>query len=125
MDDLRNSDPDNKLIAYFTPRRLSAEEMRDTMLKMSGELNTKMGGIPIRPEINMEVALQPRMIQFSIAPAHQPSPTPKERNRRTIYTYRVRGQADPFLELFNQPNPNDSCEERDSASFRQVPGCSP
>ena len=116
MDDLRNSDPDNKLIAYFTPRRLSAEEMRDTMLKMSGELNTKMGGIPIRPEINMEVALQPRMIQFSIAPAYLPSPTPEKRNRRTIYAYRVRGQADPFLELFNQPNPNDSCEERDAAA---------
>jgi hypothetical protein len=24
--------------------------------------------------------------------------------------------ADPFLELFNQPNPNDSCEFRDSAA---------
>lgn len=68
------------------------------------------------PEINMEVALQPRMIQFSIAPAHQPFRTPEQRNRRSIYAYRVRGQADPFLELFNQPNPNDSCEIRDSAS---------
>ena len=36
------------------------------------------------------------------------------RNRRTIYAYRVRGQADPFLELFNQPTPTDSCELRDS-----------
>ncbi|MFT4547636.1 MAG: mono/diheme cytochrome c family protein [Verrucomicrobiales bacterium] len=116
MEQLRHRDPDNKLLAYFTPRRLSAEEMRDTMLSVSGELNPKMGGIPIRPEINMEVALQPRMIQFSIAPAYQPSPTPAQRNRRTIYAYRVRGQADPFLELFNQPNPNDSCEERDAAA---------
>ena len=24
--------------------------------------------------------------------------------------------ADPFLETFNQPNPNDSCEERDAAA---------
>jgi len=60
----------------------------------------------------MEVALQPRMIQFSLAPAYQPSVLPKQRNRRTLYAYRVRGQPDPFLELFNQPNPNDSCEER-------------
>ena len=75
-----------------------------------------MGGVPIMPEINLEVALQPRMIQFSIAPAHQPSRTPAERNRRTIYTYRVRGQADPFLEIMNLPNPNESCELRDSAS---------
>ena len=68
------------------------------------------------PEINMEVALQPRMIQFSLAPAYQPSRTPEERNCRTIYAYNVRGQADPFTELFNQPNPNESCEVRESAA---------
>ena len=86
------------------------------MLVSTGELNREIGGLPVMPEINMEVALQPRMIQFSIAPAYQPSQTPKVRNRRTLYAYRVRGQPDPFLELFNQPNPNDSCEERVSES---------
>jgi hypothetical protein len=113
---LDSVDPNNKLLAKFTPRRLTAEELRDSMLFVSGELNTEMGGVPIMPEINMEVALQPRMIQFSIAPAHQPSRTPEERNRRTIYAYRVRGQADPMLEILNQPNPNESCETRDSAA---------
>ena len=86
--------------------------MRDSLLKATGELNPALGGLPVMPEINMEVALQPRMIQFSLSPAYQPSRTPAERNRRTIYAYRVRGQADPFLETFNQPNPNDSCEAR-------------
>ncbi|MEL7498493.1 MAG: PSD1 and planctomycete cytochrome C domain-containing protein [Planctomycetota bacterium] len=109
-------DPDNKLLGSFPPRRLTAEEIRDSLLKVTGELNLEMGGLPVMPEINMEVALQPRMIQFSIAPAHQPSRTPAERNRRTIYTYRVRGQADPFLEIMNLPNPNESCELRDSAA---------
>ncbi len=109
-------DPDNLLLASFAPRRLTAEELRDSALLFSGELNREMGGLPIMPEINMEIALQPRMIQFSIAPAHQPSRTPAERNRRTIYAYRVRGQADPFLETMNQPNPNESCEMRDAAS---------
>lgn len=109
-------DPNNELLASFTPRRLTAEELRDGILKVTGELNPEMGGLPIMPEINMEVALQPRMIQFSIAPAHQPSRTAAQRNRRTIYSYRVRGQADPFLEIMNQPNPNESCELRDSAS---------
>ena len=109
-------DPNNDLLASFPPRRLTAEELRDGILLATGELNREMGGVPIMPEINMEVALQPRMIQFSIAPAHQPSRTPAERNRRTIYAYRVRGQADPFLEIMNLPNPNESCELRDSAA---------
>lgn len=113
---LASIDPDNHLLSTFTPRRLTAEELRDSTLFITGELNTEAGGLPVMPEINMEVALQPRMIQFSIAPAHQPSQTPAERNRRTIYTYRVRGQADPFLEVMNLPNPNESCELRDSAA---------
>lgn len=112
IEKLRNQDPENHLLAYREARRLTAEELRDGMLLSTGELNRHVGGLPIMPEINMEVALQPRMIQFSLAPAYQPSIFPKQRNRRTLYAYRVRGQPDPFLELFNQPNPNDSCEER-------------
>ena len=113
---LRNEDPSNDLLAYFPKRRLTAEEIRDSMLAITGELNPQLGGVPIMPEMNMEVALQPRMIQFSIAPAYQPSRSPEQRNRRSLYAYRVRGQADPFLEVFNQPNPNESCDLRDSAS---------
>jgi len=113
---LETVDPDNKLLALFPVRRLTAEEIRDSTLLISGELNREIGGVPIMPEINMEVALQPRMIQFSIAPAHQPSRTPAERNRRTIYAYRARGQADPLLEIMNMPNPNESCERRNSAA---------
>ena len=39
--------------------------MRDSLLKATGELNPAIGGLPVMPEINMEMALQPRMIQFS------------------------------------------------------------
>ena len=116
FDQVRTKDPQNLLLAYFVPRRLSAEELRDSVLRVSGELNPELGGVPAKPEINLEVALQPRMIQFSIAPAYQPSPTPAERNRRSIYAYRVRGQADPLMEVFNQPSPNDSCERRDASA---------
>ena len=109
-------DPNNSLLSHFPRRRLTAEELRDTMLCVTAEMNDSAGGLPIMPEINMEVALQPRMIQFSLAPAYQPSASPQERNRRTIYAYNVRGQADPFTELFNQPNPNESCELREVAA---------
>ncbi|MEM7144251.1 MAG: PSD1 and planctomycete cytochrome C domain-containing protein [Verrucomicrobiota bacterium] len=115
-EELAKVDAFNDLFAFFPSRRLGAEEIRDSMLQITGELNREAGGLPIKPEINMEVALQPRMIQFSLAPAWQPSRTPQQRNRRSIYAYRVRGLPNPFLETFNQPNPNDSCEERDAAS---------
>ena len=113
---MASEDPNNDLLAYYPARRLTAEELRDSLLAITGELDPAAGGLPANPEINMEVALQPRMIQFSLAPAYQPDPIPEKRNRRSIYAYRVRGLADPFLEIFNQPNPNDSCEARDSAA---------
>ena len=115
-DSWKTADPNNRLLSHFPKRRLSAEEIRDGILQMTGELQERNGGLPVMPEINMEVALQPRMIQFSLAPAYQPSRTPQERNCRTIYAYHVRGQSDPFTELFNQPNPNESCELRESAA---------
>ena len=113
---LAEVDPNNRLLSYFPRRRLSAEELRDSILSITGELVHCDGGLPVMPEMNMEVALQPRMIQFSLAPSYQPSPTPELRNRRTVYAYHVRGLADPFTELFNQPNPNESCELRESAA---------
>ena len=116
MEAVRAKDPGSLLLAHFEPRRLAAEELRDSTLLLSGELNGEIGGVPAMPEINLDVSLQPRMIQFSIAPAYQPSRSPAERNRRSIYAYRVRGQADPLMEVFNQPSPNDSCERRDSSS---------
>ncbi len=116
MEELQAQDPNNNLLAYFTPRRLTAEELRDSLLAITGELNREMGGLPARPEMNREVALAPRMIQFSLAPAYQPSKTPEERNRRTIYARRVRGLPDPMLEVFNKPNSDDSCEFRDAPS---------
>ena len=76
LEKLREVDPSNHLLAYRQPRRLSAEELRDRMLATTGELNPEVGGLPVMPEINMEVALQPRMIQFSLAPAYLPSRTP-------------------------------------------------
>lgn len=116
LEAIRRKDPDNLLLAVFSPRRLEAEELRDAMLFLSGELNPDLGGVPIRPEINQEVALQPRQIMGSVAQAYQPSRTPAQRNRRTIYAARYRGLPDPLLEVFNQPGPDLSCERRTTSS---------
>jgi len=109
-------DPDNKLLSHFKPRRLAAEELRDSMLAISGELNLEMGGFPNHPAINMEIAMQPRHVMGSVAMAYQPSRTPQERHRRTVYAERIRTLRDPMLEVFNQPNLDVSCEARDVAT---------
>ena len=112
MEKISLIDPDNRLLFYYNPRRLEAEEIRDAMLSISGELNPTLGGFPVRPEINQEVAMQPRHTMGSIAPAYQPSRTPRERNRRTIYAETYRTLIDPDMEVFNKPGSDLSCEHR-------------
>ncbi|QDU92454.1 PSD1 and planctomycete cytochrome C domain-containing protein [Lignipirellula cremea] len=113
---LKERDPNGESYAAFQPRRLAAEELRDAMLQLSGELNPTPGGIPIRPEMNLESALQPRQVMGTFAEAWQPSPLPRQRHRRSLYALRIRGQSDPFLEVFNAPNPDLSCEARDASN---------
>jgi len=102
--------------AVFRPRRLAAEELRDAMLAVTGELNRKPGGIPARPDMNLEAALQPRMIMGTFAPSYVPDTKPAQRNRRSVYALKLRGQRDPFMTTFNQPGPDKSCESRDTSN---------
>ena len=97
----------------FKPRRLMAEELRDAMLSITGELNPTLGGIPNRPEINIEVAMQPRMVMGTFAAAWVPNPLPEQRHRRSLYALKIRGLRDPFMEVFNEPAPDFSCEARE------------
>jgi mono/diheme cytochrome c family protein len=115
-DSLEKKDPKRLLYASFIPRRLVAEEIRDAMLLASGELNFKVGGIPARPDLNPEVAFQPRQIMGGTASVYEPDPLPSQRNRRTIYAEKIRGLRDPFLEAFNQPGPEASCELRQTST---------
>ena len=109
-------DPLGESYAIFTHRRLSAEELRDTMLFVSGELSSTIGGLPARPEINMDVALQPRQVMGSYAASYEPSRTPELRNRRSVYAKKIRGLRNPFMEVFNQPSPDESCEFRHAST---------
>ena len=112
---LRDSDSASSY-AVFKPRRLSGEELRDAMLAVTGELNRSFGGIPCRPEINQEVALQPRQVMGTFAAAWTPNPFPQQRHRRSIYMLKLRGLMDPLLQVFNAPAPDFSCEKREAST---------
>jgi hypothetical protein len=113
---LKEKDPAGVSYAVFKPRRLSAEELRDAMLAATGELNRTLGGIPNRPEINLEVALQPRQVMGTFAAAWTPNPLPAQRHRRSLYALKLRGLSDPAMEVFNAPAPDFSCERRESST---------
>ena len=113
---LDEEDPENRFYTVFEPRRLSAEELRDSMLAVSGELNREIGGIPCRPEINPEVALQPRQVMGAFASAWVPNAEPTRRHRRSLYILKLRGLVNPMLEVFNSPSPDFSCEQRDAST---------
>ena len=113
---LAERDPNGTSYVAFKPRRLTAEELHDAMLAATGELNPTLGGIPNRPEINLEAALQPRQVMGTFAAAWVPNPKPEQRHRRSLYALKIRGLRDPFLEVFNEPAPDFSCERREAST---------
>lgn len=113
---LAKQDPGNESYAVFRSRRLTAEEFRDAMLAVSGELNVAVGGIPCRPDMNIEVAMQPRQIMGGTASVYEPDRLPSQRSRRSLYAEKTRGLRDPFMETFNQPGPDKSCELRETST---------
>lgn len=117
LPDVKVKDPNGDLFAYFPPRRMEAEELRDSILFVSGELSSDAGGPGTFPQINEDVARQPLHRMGSIAPAYLPSAKKSERNRRSIYMFQQRSLIDPMVEVFNGPNLDISCERRDAATI--------
>src|SRR5205085_4992999 len=52
----------------------------------------------------------------TFAAAWVPNPLPQQRHRRSIYALKIRGLPDPFLEVFNEPAPDFSCERREAST---------
>ncbi|MFT5092609.1 MAG: mono/diheme cytochrome c family protein [Porticoccaceae bacterium] len=80
----RIADPDNKLLWRMPRRRLELEAMRDSMLLVSGELDTKLGGRPFD------------FLSKPVVP------------RRSIYAFINRDIVSSLASTFDAANPN-SC----------------
>ncbi len=103
QDDPRNAaiDANNDWLWRFNRRRLDAEEVRDAMLAISGDLDPTMGGPhPFPPEHEWKYTQHKAFI------ALYPS------NRRTVYLMQQRIRKHPFLEVFDGADPNATTAER-------------
>jgi hypothetical protein len=101
------ADPGNSLFWRFNMRRLSAEEVRDSFLFVTGKLNLKVGGPSVFPKIPKEVfAGQSRPGEgWPTSPA-------AEANRRSIYVFVKRSLQVPVLAQHDQADTDSSCPVR-------------
>jgi hypothetical protein len=101
-------DPENDLLGHFDLRRLSAEEVRDSVLAVSGNLNRAgMGGPSIYPRISAEVLAG----QSRPGNGWRPS-APGERDRRSVYVHVKRSLLLPVLAAFDGADTDSSCPVR-------------
>lgn len=84
-------DPDNRLYSHFTLQRLDAEQLRDSILFVAGDLELEKTGGPAK-ELNAE------------------------NTGRTVYGKVSRFRIDPFLQSFDFPNPTFTAEQRFSTN---------
>ncbi len=103
------SDPGNTYLWRFNSRRLNAEEVRDSILKVAGNLDGTMYGPSVFPKIPREV------LAGQSNPGehwHYNPAKPKDGNRRTIYVSVKRSLQVPILINHDQADPDNSCPVR-------------
>ncbi|MEO2010302.1 MAG: PSD1 and planctomycete cytochrome C domain-containing protein [Pirellulaceae bacterium] len=109
-EEAREQDPQVRLLWQFPRRRLSAEEIRDTMLSVSGRLNSELGGASIM------IPVDPALIERLYKPTQwKVTAYPGQINRRSIYLIAKRNLRLPFMEAFDAPPLLSSCPQRETS----------
>jgi hypothetical protein len=96
------ADPDNKLVWRYGRRRMEAEAVRDTMLMVSGLLNSKMGGPGVFPPVP-EGAVS-ALSATAAAGGWSVEKDPSQNFRRSVYIFVRRNLRYPMLQEFDTPN---------------------
>jgi hypothetical protein len=104
-------DPLNDLFWRFDMRRLTAEEVRDSILMATGELNPKMNGPSVYPPLPAEV-----LATASNPGAGWGNSSPEEAARRSIYVHVKRSLRHPLLSSFDAPDTDTGCAVRVSTT---------
>lgn len=101
------ADPANKLYWRFNMRRLSSEELRDSVHAANGSLNLKMGGPSIYPIIPQEV-----LAGQSRPGAGWGTSSEEERARRAVYIFIKRSLVEPLMADFDFADVDSTCPVR-------------
>lgn len=100
-------DPTNDLFWRFELRRLTAEELRDGILVMTGRFNPKMGGAPFYEPMPHEV------LETSSRPDDVWGVSPEEETfRRSVYIKVKRSLIAPLLASFDLADTDNTCAAR-------------
>jgi hypothetical protein len=105
-------DPENDRFWRFDLRRLTAEEVRDSVLAVSGNLNrARLGGPSMYPTIQREVLKGQSRPGIGWRPS-----SPEEQARRSIYVHSKRSLSVPLLAAFDAADTDASCPVRFSTT---------
>jgi hypothetical protein len=99
-------DPENKLLWRMPTKRLEAEVIRDSILAISGRLDSVMGGPPIRLHARADglVVVDESKLK-----------RPADRNKRSIYLLSRRAYNLSMLTVFDRPLFAVNCPKRDTS----------
>ena len=89
------ADSDSRLLWRFPPRRLSAEEIRDTILKVAGKLDLRTGG----PGFRLYQFMQDNVSTYEPLDQHGP-----ETYRRAVFHQNVRASVIDLMTDFDLPD---------------------
>ena len=107
QEDALAKDPQNNLVWRFNMRRMSAEEIRDNILSVTGQLNLKMGGESFYSKLDDAV-----LATSSTKGGKWGNSSPEERNRRAVYLKIKRSLKDPMLQGFDFADTDAPCPQR-------------
>ncbi|HEY3840159.1 MAG TPA: PSD1 and planctomycete cytochrome C domain-containing protein [Bryobacteraceae bacterium] len=99
------ADPKNQLLWRMNWIRLEGEALRDSVLAISGRLQTSDGGPGVFVSVPSDVAEGFEF--FKWFPSSE-----KEQARRTIYTFQRRSVMNPMIEVFDGANMSEVCSHR-------------
>lgn len=111
-------DGENRLLWRMNVKRLEAEEIRDSLLAVSGKLNPKMYGepVPIKEDESGQVVVGIDTNDDAGRPSGKVIPMDGEEFRRSLYIQVRRSKPVGLLETFDVPSMEPNCTQRNAST---------